>query len=115
MVDAVAPRARGRAEPSWAGEAGRRQYPWVLASPMTPIQRRCPRVIRVRGVTASTISETVLGGCARMCLRGIAQGQAAAGLTDAARPELRAHRRADRRARRGGGDGTRAQPARRGD
>src|SRR3954452_14270144 len=47
--------ARGRAGPSWAGEAGRSQCR-PLASPMTPIQRRYPRVIRVRGVGGSAIS-----------------------------------------------------------
>jgi len=50
MINSTAACARGRAGASWAGEAGRSQYLEVLASPMTPIQRRYPRVIRVRGV-----------------------------------------------------------------
>src|SRR5204863_717846 len=55
MVDSAAARARGRAGPGWAGEAGRSQCQ-PLASPMTPIQRRYPRAIRVRGVVESAIS-----------------------------------------------------------
>src|SRR5215212_699552 len=72
MVDSSAACARGRAGPSWAGEAGRSQCQ-PLASPMTPIQRRYPRVIRVRGVAESTISRGAqqLGRLAeRVDLRG---------------------------------------------
>jgi len=51
MINSKAACARGRAGASWAGEAGRSQYRWYpLASPMNPIQRRYPRVIRVRGI-----------------------------------------------------------------
>src|SRR5437764_5263909 len=56
MSDCAAACARGRAGPSRAGEAGRSQYQAVLASPMTPIRRRYPCVIRVRGVVESLIS-----------------------------------------------------------
>ena len=55
MIDFTAACAWGRAGASWAGEAGRSQYRLVLASPMTPIQRRYPRVIHARGVVESLI------------------------------------------------------------
>jgi len=55
MVDSMAACARGRAGASWAGEAGRSQYLAVLASPMTPIQRSYPRVIRAHGAVGSAI------------------------------------------------------------
>src|SRR5262245_38785198 len=56
MVGSAAACVRGRTGPSRAGEAGRSQYQKVLASPMTPIRRRYPCVIRTCGVVESTIS-----------------------------------------------------------
>src|SRR3954452_7424505 len=56
MVDSSAACARGRAGPCWATENGpkpARSQCQPLASPMTPIQRRYPRVIRVHGVVES--------------------------------------------------------------